>query len=374
MSATEPAGPPPLRSTRPRTDIPTAVLVRSAVTGIVLGIVAILSPLGIRLCFGTIPLTSFVATAVGFTATLVVGVVPIVVVARAALSRGASLRLGFTLGMVASIPVMIASNLAMLAVQSAYPAFQILDPNEPRTVLFSVSTGLADAVPLLAAWAGLVLLPTMLRAHEDRQKELAAAKREAELLQLRAHLEPHFVLNTMNAIAGLVTEDPAQARELLGMLGDVFRDATDTASSHSVDAEVAWLRRFVAIHEMRFPEQLSVRWDIASDVGARVVPALILQPLVENALQHGALRVARGELTIRARSDEEGTLVMEVRDNGPGVGPRRLGGKGLALVEKRLALESAPGERLVLDLTREEGETVARIRLPRAREGASEAA
>lgn len=340
-----------------RTDLPTPVLLRSAVQGVVLGIVAILSPLGVRLCFGTISPGYFLASAIGFIATLVVGVVPMVLVSRAVVARGASLGVAFALGMLAAIPVMIASNLAMLAFQHAYPKFEILDPTEPRTVLFYVSTGLADAVPLLAAWAGIVFFPTMLRAHDDRQRELAAARREADLLRLRGHLEPHFVINTMNAIAGLVTEDPAQARELLGALGDIFRDASSAEASHTVDEEVAWLRRFVAIHEMRFPDQLSVAWDVAAEARAHLVPALILQPLVENALQHGALRTADGRLGIRARCEGD-DLVLEVRDNGPGLGPRREGGKGIALVEKRLALESVPG-RLVLG--REGDDTVARV-------------
>ncbi len=345
------------------------VLVRGAVIGVVLGTVAILSPLLVRLAFGSITLTYFAANAVGFTATLVVGVIPVVLVSRAALARGASLVVAFALGMLASVPIMIGSNLALLALQQAYPAFEILDPTEPRTVVFHVAIGLADAVPVLAAWAGLVFLPAMLRSHQDQEQALTAARREAELLQLRAHLEPHFVLNTMNAIAGLVTEDPAQARELLGMLGDVFRDAADTAPSHTVAAEIAWLRRFVAIHELRFPEQLTVRWEIAPEVASRLVPSLILQPLVENALQHGALRVREGALCISAYA-VGAACVLEVRDNGPGVGPRRVGGKGLALVERRLALESMGSAQQTLTLLREGGETVARVRLAPLREGA----
>ncbi len=343
-------------------------LVRSALTGVLLGLVAILSPLGLRFCFGSITLGYFVCNALGFAATLVLGILPVVLTARAALGRGWSLRLAVVLGLTAAIPVMIASNLALLALQHAFPAFQILDPAEPRTVTFYVSAALADAVPLLAAWAGLVFLPTTLRAHEERQKELAAARREAELLRLRAHLEPHFVLNTMNVIAGLVTEDPAQARELLGMLGDVFRDASTLDQAHSVDAELAWLERFVAIHALRFPEQLEVSWDVSDAARTCMVPTLILQPLVENALLHGALRVARGKLTVRVR-DEEDALVLEVRDNGPGFGPRRAGGQGVTLVERRLALENdhgsdGPREPPKLELVREGNETVARVRVP----------
>lgn len=353
----------PVSTLEVSTLLPRSALVRSALTAIGFGVVAVISPLGIRLCYGSISLAYFLSLLVAFTATMTAGVGAIVVVSRAALARGWSLRAAGVASLVAAVPGMVASNVALLFAQRAFPRFMILDPTEPQTVEFHVLSALADSLPILAAWSGLFFLPMMLRAHDERQRELWTVRRDVELLRLRSHLEPHFVLNTMNAIAGLVTEDPAQARDLLGMLGDVFRDASRAEQTHRLGAELTWLERFIAIHVLRFPDQLEVAWEIDDAARDAIVPALILQPLVENALMHGALRVPRGKLLIRAAC-AEGELVLEVRDNGRGIGPRRDGGKGLALVERRLALEGFGGTGPAFVLTRKGDETVARITIP----------
>jgi len=343
-------------------------LVRSAWTGVLFGGIAIAAPLTARLAFGVLEPGYFCGSLLSLGSTLLLGVLPTVFVTRTMLARGRTLGVAIVAGLLTAAPVMVVSYVAWLGIQRAFPAVKVTDPHEPQTVTYAVATAMADAIPLLVAWAGLVFTPALVRAHEERAKKLDAVTREAELLRLRSHLEPHFVLNTMGAIAGLVTEDPGGARELLGMLGDVFRDATDSAERHTVNDELAWLARFVKIHELRFPDQLEAHWEVDDDARAYLVPNLILQPLVENALLHGALRVASGRLTVRVALTGE-TLVLEVRDNGPSLGPRRDGGKGIALVERRLALEATPGQ---LSLLREGDETVARVILTRPkREGST---
>ncbi len=215
---------------------------------------------------------------------------------------------------------------------------------------------------MVAAWAGVVTLPALLRVHEARGRELERVRRDAELLRLKAHLEPHFLLNTMNTIAGLVTEDPSSARELLVSLGDLLRDATSLGDRHSVEAETAWLERYVSIHSVRFPGMFEVEWNVERDVRHETIPALILQPLVENAIAHGLSRVEGGRLVVSA-SRHEDRLVLEVKDNGPSLGAKRAGGKGLEIVTRRVALESGATP-ATFDLAREDDMTVARIVLP----------
>lgn len=334
-----------------------ADLLRSALRGVALGAVAIAVPMGVRWAFGVVDLSYAIFSTLSLCLTLAVGFVPTTLVARRVLIRGGSLSTAALLGLASALPLMLVTYLGFLACQQLVPAITVLDPSEPRTVSYSVLTALADSLPWLVGWAGLVLTPALVHANALRQRAVATLMRDVELLRLRSHLEPHFVLNTMNAIAGLLVEDPAAARELLAMLGDIFRDATNSEERHTLDAELAWLARYIRIHELRFPDQLQTQWEIEEDARKCFVPKLLTQPLVENGLMHGALRVKSGVLKIRARVDA-GDLIVEVRDNGPGLGPQRVAGKGIRLVERLLALEPTPGK---LQLFRNGDETVVRV-------------
>ncbi len=196
---------------------------------------------------------------------------------------------------------------------------------------------------------------------------------EMELSRLRAHLQPHFLLNTLNAIAGLVTADPREARRLLVCLGDLLRDSLrDGDEMQTLDEQLAWLRSYAAILEARHAGHLIFRWEIDDQARSVLVPRLLLQPLVENAVQHGTRRRSGGgEVTIRAKlAEADGVprrkLVCIVEDNGPGVAESeaRTEGFGLFAVRRRLALKygdkaslrlesSSSGTRCILELPAE---------------------
>lgn len=338
-------------------------LVRSVIVGLPLILGAVSSPLVVRLLFGSITWDFFWATTISFIILSLLGLSTVALVFRGLLLRGVATTTAGVVGCVAAAPAIVVTYLGMLAAQRVFPSYCILDPSEPRTVSFHALTALADSLPLVAAWGTFFFLPALWRAHGERRAQLVAAQREAELLRLRSHLEPHFVLNTMNAIAGLVTEDPGQARELLGMLGDVFRDATRVENSHRVRDEMAWLRRYVAIHELRFPDQFAVCWQVDPRTLDLEMPALLLQPVVENALFHGVLKGASGRLRVETEF-RDGALHLAVTDDGPKLGARRPDGKGLSLVERRLALHGDGGGRFQLE--RAGGETRATITLAAA--------
>ncbi|WP_394829109.1 sensor histidine kinase [Pendulispora albinea] len=335
---------------------------RQGVVGVAIGILGVASPLVPRGVFGTLPPGYIVCTLLVFVVTLGLGVVSVLFVFARAQRAGWSLGRAAMAGLISAFPIMMGSFLGTFALHRAFPSLPLVypDPNEPDTLAFRLITSASDSFPMLAAWAGLVLFPAALRAHDQRQRELEQLRLEAELLRLRSHLEPHFVLNTLNAIAGFVTDDPVQARELLAALGDLFREATEFRDTHRVADEVSWLRRYVAIHELRHPDLLHVTWSIDPAAEGMAMPALLLQPLVENAVKHGALRGAQGRLHVRV-AVEGATLVSEVRDDGPGPGPRRTGGQGLHIVERRLAFYSSGKGHF--ELAREGAETVARVRL-----------
>jgi signal transduction histidine kinase len=200
-----------------------------------------------------------------------------------------------------------------------------------------VQLGAFDGLVGLGLWAVAILLPSAVQgALEARQLRSAA-----ELARLRANLQPHFLLNTLSTVSGLVTEDPREARELIGALGDLLRDALDRGDeTQSLADEVDWLRRYAAIFEIRHRGSVAFQWDISDQaLGARI-PRLLLQPLLENAVQHGALRRREGgEVAVRAtRAGDVVTCVIE--DNGPGPSAKtRDGARGLELVTRRLELQ-----------------------------------
>lgn len=192
-------------------------------------------------------------------------------------------------------------------------------------------------------WALAFVYPFALEDARLRAMEAERLASAADLARLRAHLEPHFLLNTLNAIAGLVVDEPREARRLLAALGDLLRDATrDGDEMQPVEEEIAWLRRYAAILEARYAGAIAFTWDVDPRAGGILLPRLLLQPLVENAVQHGALaRGDGGSVAISVKLDDATrTLRCTVDDNGPGIGgPVRSGAFGLDSVRRRLSLK-----------------------------------
>lgn len=328
--------------------------------GFFIGYAIWLAPCLVRLGFGTMTTYQALYSSVwiGFIYLLALSIIGLVY--RAASTRGLSLKAASVFSLVAAVPAMTVAYLIDFKVVEWEPRLADSHLNEPHTVLYAMVTALGDSVAIATMLAALVFLPAFARVHEERNRELEQLARDAELLRLRAHLEPHFVLNTLNAVAGLVEEDPPQARELLAALGDLFREASAFRQVHGVRAEIEWIERYVTIHEMRYPDLLHVRWEIAEEVLELECPALILQPLVENAVKHGVLR-GDGNLWIRAQS-VAGQLRLEVVDDGPELGAPRHGGRGLSIIRRRLELEGLGAD--AFELVREGRHTVARLRLP----------
>jgi signal transduction histidine kinase len=213
------------------------------------------------------------------------------------------------------------------------------------TPIRSALYGVLNAQLYFGVWALAFVYPFAVESAGVRALEAQNLRTEAELARLRSHLEPHFLLNTLNAIAALVTEEPREARRLLACLGDLLRDAVlETSEVQRLDKQIAWLRRYAQILEARHHGSLRFRWDIAPDCSPALLPRLLLQPLVENAVKHGALRRqdGAGEVAIRASRRADGALVCVVEDNGPGFPDSgvREGAFGLRAVRRRLALEA----------------------------------
>lgn len=291
---------------------------------------------------------------------LLIGV-PVLMLVLSVSSRWATrLRLGSAQALFAGLAVAstvgAAFAVALVFVAKNVPSLG-LQPDRPMTYPLVVVVGSAYGILMCAVWALAFVYPfaaedARLRALETEtlKSEAEKLRSAAELAHLRAQLEPHFLLNTLNAIAGLVTQDPREGRRLLACLGDLLRDALrDADEMQTLEEEVAWLRRYAEILESRHAGALRFQWEIADQAGAVLLPRLLLQPLVENAVKHGALRRSGGgQVLVRATLTEPAggaaaRLVCAVEDNGPGMAaePRRSGAFGLHAVHRRLQLKYA---------------------------------
>jgi two-component system LytT family sensor kinase len=187
------------------------------------------------------------------------------------------------------------------------------------------------------------------RERELRASQLETQLAEARLQALEAQLHPHFLFNALNTIAVLVrTERSAQAVRVVTGLGELLRRALDGAGVQVVPLkqEIEFIRRYLEIEQIRFGQRLKVEMQIDPGTQEAQVPYLILQPLVENAIQHGiAPRTSAGTLRIAARRDGD-RLQLSVRDDGPGL-PESIAaaaGNGVGISTTKERLEQLYGD------------------------------
>jgi signal transduction histidine kinase len=216
----------------------------------------------------------------------------------------------------------------------------------------------------------------LVRAGEAAHRQALAMKDAqnlviaSELSALRNKLNPHFLFNTLHSIIALTQRNPAAAETALFQFSDMLRYVLDTERSGSdrvtLDAELDFVRDYLELEQLRLGERLHVEWDLDQDAGDHPLPALSLQPLVENSIKHAFNPHSRpGILQISTRREPEtGALSMTVRDTGPGADPAAIAtatGLGLRTIERRLQLDygsraamrvrTAPGEGFCVSVT-----------------------
>ena len=187
-----------------------------------------------------------------------------------------------------------------------------------------------------------------LRDRERRTLELEARLMQSNLQTLKTQLQPHFLFNTLNAIASLVHRKPDAAEDMIGSLSDFLRVTLDTAQEHEVPLrrEIEFLDLYLEIQQARFGERLRIEKEIEPAALDVFVPALILQPLVENSVRHGIEpRETGGTIFIRAQR-EEGSLQFEIRDDGEGLKADQLAAlcEGVGLSNTKARLQELYGE------------------------------
>jgi two-component system sensor histidine kinase LytS len=213
-----------------------------------------------------------------------------------------------------------------------------------------------------------MLLSTQLELSElDRQTALATSM---ELKALQSQINPHFLFNTINTIASLIRTDPPKARELLREFASFYRRTLENSEELiTLERELEYVRRYLTFERARFgDDRIRVTEDVEASALAIMVPAFVLQPLVENAVQHGIRPEGTLHITIEGRGGES-RLELNVRDDGKGISeadlPRVLEpgfgrGLGIALknVDDRLRGHFGPDSGLKVKSREGEGTTV----------------
>lgn len=205
-----------------------------------------------------------------------------------------------------------------------------------------------------------------LTASRGREKEMHAAKRESELVALQARINPHFVFNTLNAIAALIHEDPDKAEDTILRLARLMRHMLEMGerTMASLETEVAVARAYLEIEKVRLGSRLQYRIDVPDELRTAPLPGMLLQPIVENAVKHGVRQSGNGGYVhVEARSDGRCCRV-EVADSGPGFSQHAGTGQSMELLRRRLELIYGDDFEFALQRDAPAGETVVTLRLP----------
>lgn len=258
----------------------------------------------------------------------------------------------------------------IIKMSSALPVSQFTQPLQwllAMAVAFLVTWGI-DALalgwwrnllglsqhPLHAVYAGLAAaLLTFIFLHyfDLRSKAFSPALNEARLTALTARIRPHFFFNSLNTVLALIRSEPRKAENTLEDLAELLRTLMrDARQQVSLQEELTLCERYLNIERTRLGERLSIQWDIASGLGQTLVPSLLLQPLLENAVHHGVEVVTQGgwiHVSI-APVNEQLQIIVE-NSRVPGV--KSQPGNGLAMdnIRERLALQYDLTAQLLVD-------------------------
>ena len=219
----------------------------------------------------------------------------------------------------------------------------------------------------------VVLLHIILRVRLHRSQELVLLQKahqaaEAQLHVLKLEMQPHFLFNALQAVSAQIHSNPNAATDTLVLVSDMLRYAVETTRVQQVRLreELATLRHYTQIQQVRFGDRLQFNWEIDERVLDAAVPHLLLQPLVENAFKHGLERHSSAGRVIVSGSRAGDELCLRVWNDGPDDPEKsRRPGTGIGLANVRTRLAQLYGEKHSVELTHTPGEgTAVLVRLP----------
>ncbi|WP_321475136.1 histidine kinase [uncultured Paludibaculum sp.] len=249
-----------------------------------------------------------------------------------------------------------------------------LVPEEWLTRLLAIE---AFAVVILGMFMGA--FHDMRMQAELRERKLAEAAARAQVYALQAQIAPHFFFNALNSISSLVTSDPVAAQQMIGRLAEIFRYTftSGRAPMVTLEKEVAFVREYLLLEKFRYRDRLRFTLDEAGEASAQRLPALTLQPIVENAIRHGiARRMDGGEIRMEIKAAAAHIRIEVWNQFDPGDGPPDLRAETIfrenhALANIRQRLQLSYGEEAALEIAQARVDwTLAALTLPRREEGA----
>lgn len=234
--------------------------------------------------------------------------------------------------------------------ESIYAAFGIIDDDiislgeytiDPITTNF-ISYALLSvfiAIPLFIKQAKRYELLLKLKEQELEIQQAEQLIAKAELETLQAKINPHFLYNSLNSIAGLIHDEPDKAESMVLSLSDLFRYSLNTQgkSTTTVKEEIKMVNTYMDIEKTRFEEQLEYTVNIDPEAEHYLIPRFLIQPLVENAIKHGTSKIEKGKLALTVKKLESG-LVIKISDNGPDFPLQMSNGYGVRNVREKLNL------------------------------------
>ena len=202
--------------------------------------------------------------------------------------------------------------------------------------------GIGKAPWLASAVTGGLLAALLVTALVLRARGNTPAQTQARLTELQSRIRPHFLFNTLNSAIALVRAEPAKAEALLEDLSDLFRYAlAEPNLTTTLAQEIELAQRYLSIEQVRFGERLQIQWQLDENVHSALLPPLLLQPLVENAIRHGVEPNPRGgKLQVRTEKRGNEALIQIINTIPPTPSASSTSGNGIALdnVRARLSL------------------------------------
>jgi two-component system, LytTR family, sensor kinase len=229
--------------------------------------------------------------------------------------------------------VVVHTSIIWLLIRPYDPDAQKYVPRSFELWRDMIRGGFADQIFLYAAivvaahaYAYLKRVRTQEREKYEYQQALAIS----ELQALKMQLHPHFLFNTLHGIATLVDSDPKTSKDMILKLSSLLRTALDRGSADLIplEEELKFVREYLDLEKMRFGSRLKIQWLVAAETRRLLVPQMILQPLVENAIRHGVTSIREGGWIEIAASVDSGIFTIKLRNN---VGDKSSNGTGVGL-------------------------------------------
>ncbi len=203
------------------------------------------------------------------------------------------------------------------------------------------------------------------RREEIRNLRLETANRENQLATLRAQLNPHFMFNALNSIRALVDENPEQAKRAITQLSSILRNAMATVKRKTVPLgeEIDIVKAYLALEAIRYEERLRVQFDMEEGLDRELVPPMLMQTLVENAVRHGVAKLPQGgDLLIGVHRGLD-TMVLSVQNSGH-YEAGKISGTGIGLRNTRKRLEMIYGSGASMNISDRDGMVITEVVIP----------